>query len=194
MTYKIDRSSGTELSSCAELLKSRRTINFYLDEPVPAEILEAAIDVARWAPNHRLTQPWHFYHLGDSGKTRVVDLIANIKSEGQGNDAYAAVARKLSKIPGWLVVTSNLSDDPILQQEDYASCCCAIQNMMLYLWKAGVGVKWTSGKVTRDEQFFEILGINMNEKMIVGLFWYGYPDHVPSQDRKTVEEILIRLE
>ncbi len=194
MTYKINRSSDTEINNYADFLKSRRTINFYSEELVSAEIFEEAIDVARWAPNHRLTEPWHFYHLGDISKARAIDLIANIKSEGQGNDAYAAVSKKLSKIPGWLVVTSNLSDDPLLQQEDYASCCCAIQNMMLYLWKAGVGVKWTSGKVTRDERFFEILRINMEEKMIVGLFWYGYPDHVPSQKRKTVDKILTRIE
>ena len=193
MTSNIKRSSGAELEDYADLLRSRRTINFYLDKPVPLEIVETAIDVARWAPNHRLTEPWHFYLLGNNSRIHVIKLIATIKSEGQGEDVYSAVYRKLSKVPGWLAVTSSLSDDPLRQQEDYASCCCAIQNMMLYLWKAGVGAKWTSGKVTRDRQLFEILGIDIDRQMVVGLFWYGYPDHVSSQKRKAVNQILTRV-
>ena len=30
-----------------------------------------------------------------------------------------------------------------------AACAAAVQNLMLYLWKAGVGSKWTTGDITR---------------------------------------------
>ena len=48
-----------------ELLRGRRSVNFFEPEPVGAEVLLEAIEVARWAPNHRLTEPWRFYVLGD---------------------------------------------------------------------------------------------------------------------------------
>ena len=64
---------------------------------------------------------------------------------------------------------------------------------MLYLWKAGVGSKWTSGAITRDARFFDILGIDASQAFVVGMIWFGYPKLTPSQSRKAVDEVLVRL-
>ena len=86
-------------------------------------------------------------------------------------------------------MTCRKSDDELLQQEDYAACCTATQNFMLYLWKAGVGSKWTTGDITRDARFFDIIGIDPANEFIVGLIWYGYPKLTPTQSRKPVEDV-----
>jgi hypothetical protein len=62
---------------------------------------------------------------------------------------------------------------------------------MLCLWQRGIGVKWTTGAVTRDERFFELLGIDAAAESVVGLFWYGTPKVVPNQRRRPVNEIVI---
>ena len=81
-----------------------------------------------------------------------------------------------------------------MQQEDYAACCCAAQNLMLTLWDKGVGVKWTTGAVVRDERFYELLDVDKTVEKIVGLFWYGYPAQNPEQSRREVEEISTMLD
>jgi nitroreductase len=88
-----------------------------------------------------------------------------------------------------MVVTCNRSSNESSQLEDYAACCAAVQNLTLYLWKAGIGSKWTSGDIIRDPRFFEIVGINTDEEFVVGLIWYGYPKMTPMQSRKNREDV-----
>ena len=64
---------------------------------------------------------------------------------------------------------------------------------MLYLWKAGVGSKWTTGDITRDSRFFDIVGIDESEAFVVSLMWYGYPKLTPAQSRKGLSEVLVKL-
>jgi hypothetical protein len=64
---------------------------------------------------------------------------------------------------------------------------------MLYLWKAGVGSKWTTGDITRDPRFLDILGIDAQLASVVGLVWYGYPKLTPTQQRKPLAEVFFEL-
>jgi hypothetical protein len=61
---------------------------------------------------------------------------------------------------------------------------------MLYLWLQGIGVKWTTGSVTRQQRFYELLGIESQKESVVGLFWYGAPKAIPTQKRRPVEDIV----
>ena len=190
---KIDQDFKMQ-TDIGELIKSRRTINFFQQEPVPVSTLMEAIEHARWAPNHRKTEPWHFHILGDKSRDSVIKLITEIKSSGQGDSVRESVKKRLVDIPGWFAISSGYSEDPIIQQEDYAACCCAAQNLMLYLWNKGVGIKWTTGAVIRDDRFFDIMQIDPALRFIVGLFWYGYPLKIPGQTRLPVKKISSKLE
>lgn len=182
---------GLTLDQWGELLKSRRTVNFFKPEPVSRELLLQAIEVARWAPNHKLTEPWHFYLPGDGTVAAIIDLIVEVKAGNRDDSARRAVRERLEAIPSWFILTCRITpDSPVQQREDYAACACAMQNLMLYLWHAGVGVKWTTGQATRDERLYEILGVSSNEERIVGLFWYGYPQAVPPpRERRDTADI-----
>ncbi len=50
--------------SLPELIRSRRTLKAYAPEPVDRDTLDALFELARWAPNHNLTNPWRFRVLG----------------------------------------------------------------------------------------------------------------------------------
>ena len=179
--------------SIAALITGRRTIHDFRPEQVPVEKIKQAIDVARWAPNHHLTEPWHFYLLGPETINSVIELNTQLVREKSGDAAANAKQQRWLKIPGWLVVTSDKSADQHQMQEDYAACCCAIQNMMLYLWSENIGVKWSTGKVTRDPRFYDLLWIDQNAETVVGLFWYGCAEEIPQAARKQTEEITIEL-
>ena len=182
-----------ELREFGEVLRGRRTINLYLQTPVPTELVHEAIESATWAPNHHVTEPWHFYLLGEETIARCVDLVREITTAKKGAKAGVFKARSWSEKPGWLVITCRKSDNSLQYREDYAACAVAVQNFMLYLWKAGVGSKWTSGEITRDERFYDIVGIAGHKEDVVGLIWYGYPKVTPSQQRAGVDEVLSEL-
>lgn len=153
-------------------------------------LIEQAVALARWAPNHRVTQPWRFYHLGEQAKHAVIELNAGLIAAKKSEAAADFKRQRWQAIPGWLVVTCIRSDDTLKAQEDYAACCCAVHNLTLYLWSHNIGCKWTTGAVTRDSGFYQQLEINPDAETVVGLIWYGYPDENPSTKRKPVEDIL----
>ncbi|MDX1403977.1 MAG: nitroreductase [Woeseiaceae bacterium] len=182
------------LRKLAERIRSRRTTNLFLKRDVSNDLLRQAIDLARWAPNHHLTEPWHFYLLGKAKKAASVELIRTIVTETKNADIGEHKAARASAVPGWLVVTCQKSDDEIRAREDYAACCCAVQNILLYLSEAGVASKWTTGAITRDQRFFDLLDIDADKEYVVGLIWYGYPKLLPVQSRKEVTDILTETE
>lgn len=190
---KQERRSMAVPSEITEFLRSRRTIHNFTAEAPPIELVEEAVEVARWAPNHHHTEPWRFFLLGARAIARIVDLNAELVAEKKGPEAGEAKRKRWSEIPGWLVVTCDRSDDPVRQEEDYAACCCAVQNLSLALWAHGVGVKWTTGAVTRHPELFDLLGVDLEKHRSVGILWYGYPAVIPIQKRKSVEEILTSI-
>ena len=182
------------LTVLAERMRSRRTTNQFLRQKVSRQLVLDAIELARWAPNHHLTEPWHFYLLGDEMIAASARLIGAIVSEKKSAELGEFKAKSAAVIPGWLLLTCKKSDDELQQQEDYASCCCAAQNLTLYLSEAGVAAKWTSGLVTRDQRFFDLLNIDSDKEFVVGLFWFGYPRILPEQSRKDVASIVTELD
>ncbi len=186
--------TSANLDAIGAAIRDRRTIHEFLPEAPPRSLLLAAIEHARWAPNHHRTEPWRFYLLGRSLGERIAALNAELVRETSGEATAEAKSRRWREQPGWLVITSRRSPDSLREEEDYAACCCAAQNLMLYLWQAGVGVKWTTGKVTRTARFASLLGIDAEQERVVGLFWYGYPRAVPAQHRRPVAEVVRELD
>jgi len=54
-----------------EAIRTRRTHKAYRSEPVDRSLLEGILDLARWAPNHNLTNPWRFRVVGPEALARV---------------------------------------------------------------------------------------------------------------------------
>lgn len=53
----------------AEAIRSRKSIRGFKPDPVPREVLEQILDLARRAPSTMNTQPWEFVVLtGESSK------------------------------------------------------------------------------------------------------------------------------
>lgn len=187
-----DRTPDTG-NSVPELIRARRTVHTFSPELPPESLIVDAIESARWAPNHRVTEPWHFYLLGRETATKLSDLNYQIVLENRGESAAQRKLERWLSIPGWLVITCDRSDSELRQQEDYAACSCAVQNLFLHLWSNGVGAKWGTGGVTRHPDFYKIADIDARQEMIVGLIWYGYPAVIPAGTRnKSVEQILAR--
>jgi nitroreductase len=180
--------------SAASIIRGRRTVHDFRpgEAPPEATVLDA-VEHATWAPNHYLSQPWRFRLLGPETREGICVLNAELARAKGGDKAADHKLRRWREIPGWLLLSCVRSEDPVREREDFAACCCAAQNLMLVLWEKGIGVKWTTGEVTRHARFFEIVGIDPTRETPVGLFWYGYAASVPETARRPVAEILTRL-
>lgn len=174
----------------AELIRSRRTVELFRSDVPPRDVVLRGIDLARWAPNHKHTEPWEFHLIGPATARAIVELNTSLVAAEKGGEAAQAKQRRWNAVPGWLALTCLRSADALRQEEDYAACCCAAQNLALYLWSQGIGLKWSTSAVTRHSEFSRLLGIDPAHHRVVGLFWYGFPSSVPEQRRKPVSEIL----
>ncbi len=179
-----------ELRKLAERIRSRRTTKLFLKQPVDHKLILDAIEVARWAPNHHLTEPWHFHLLGPAKIAECVQLTRTVVTELKGAKLGEFKAEAHAAIPGWLVVTCKTSGEALQQREDYASCACAVQNLMLYLSEAGVATKWATGAITRDARFFDLLQLSEQDVMVVGIIWYGYAKITPQQKRSDIRQFV----
>ncbi len=180
-------------SAFQRVLRERRTIHDFAAELPPSSEVEAALRSACFAPNHYFTQPWTFFHIGPQTKQAIVDLNADMVAAQKGHDAGEKKRQRWAAVPGWLVITCQRNGPALRQREDYAACCCAVQNLMLDLWSRGIGSKWTTGAVTRDPRFYRLLGIKAHQQDVVALLWYGYPSQVPRAVRSPLCKRLKQL-
>jgi len=76
--------------------------------------------------------------------------------------------------------------------EDYAACACAIQNLSLSLVADGVGYKWSTGKITRDPNTYQIAEIDPILEEIIGFIWIGYSIKEPPLIRRPLLNSIYR--
>ena len=175
------------------LLLSRRTVNDF-DPTLPdgwQTSINRAIKAATFAPNHKRTEPWRFHLLGPQAIRRVCELNADLVSAKKGPEAGQKKLDRWLKMPGWLVVTQvvdeknggSLNVPNSLVKEDYAACCCAVQNLCLSLHADGLGTKWTTGPVNFDSRFGDAVGLPQNE-LVVGTIWFGQASKTPDVPKK----------
>ena len=188
------------------LFQSRRTcyqfasVDLY---PVDSKALENCLEAARWAPNHKLTQPWRFWQVGTNSRTVLADIYADNRAQKKSHDPdsyeniYQKALEKFAAIPEIILVGQILAEDPVIQKEDYAACACSIQNFQLMAWNQNLGVQWSTGPILKDPRTYQLLKIDPNRIELIGALYIGqrHPDcGTPNQKRKPLEEILIQLD
>jgi len=179
-----------------DALLTRRTIHAFRRDPVPVEIVRRAVEAAVLAPNHRLTEPWQFTLLGREAREPLAELSVHLKAERDGEDPspeiIARIRGKILDPPLALVVTRQVSDDPLRDGEDRSAVACALQNLFLALHAEGVGSKWSSGAVIRDPRFGQTVGVETEGRMVEGIIWIGYPESVPAvKPRAPIDKVYV---
>ena len=102
-----------------EAIRERRTHKVFGTEPVDRAALDELLELARWAPNHHLTNPWRFRVLGP-------ESLARLK-EAAGPDA----AGKLDRAPTLVAATVLRHEDPVQDEEDLCAAACAAYAILL---------------------------------------------------------------
>ena len=171
---------------------SRRTIKAFNTDSINVEEIIELLNVAKWAPNHKLTEPWRFQLYAGEGKEKFVQayIDAQPKVEGKITERVKKKASYFKDIPLHLVVI--MPEDPRQRRwdEDYGAVSTLIQNFQLAAWERGIGMIWRSNDWIYDPVFRERIGVRPGEKIIATLM-IGYPKHIPtSQPRKDIRDVL----
>src|SRR5436305_9062559 len=145
-----------------EAIRSRRTHKAFRPEPVPRDLLDALLELARWAPNHHLTNPWRFRVLGPESLHRLKEA------------AGAQSASKLDRAPTLVVATAVRSEDPIQDEEDLCATACATYAVLLAAHGRGLAGYWRTPGVLRSPEGRAALGIPDSERF-VALIHLGRP-------------------
>ena len=153
--------------SVYEAIYHRRMAKEFTAAAVPDDVLARLFDAAIWAPNHRLTEPTRFFVLKrDSDiRTRVAELawqtayqkVVNPNPEQKRRSGDASRDRVLNA-PALVYVYSVPGDNEEVTRENYATACCAVQNMALSAVAEGLCLDWSTGGVTQHPDLTETLG------------------------------------
>jgi nitroreductase len=145
-----------------DAIRTRRTVKSYLPGPVDRDVLERILEVARWAPNHRQTQPWRFRVLGSNALTRL-------------KQAAGAGADKLDRAPTLIVASYVPSVLPAHAAEDEQAAACAVYAVLLAAHAEGIASYWRTPGVLRTDEGRAAIGLPADER-VLGLLHFGTAD------------------
>jgi nitroreductase len=176
------------LEQAAQLVKSRRSIRSYRNEPVPRDVITRLIDIARYAPTGHNDQEIRWLVLDDAEKIRRLEGIGLdwMRAASQQNSAMAdmlvgAVRRSEAGIPMFLryapavVITCAGANNPIASIDS----SIALATFDLAANAAGLGCCWAGFFLMAANTFpalKEELGLP-EEQQVYGALMVGNPDY-----------------
>ncbi len=161
----------------ADIIRSRRTHKAYDGRPVDRETLDELFDLARWAPNHNLTNPWRFRVLGPAALERL--------KRASGPES----APKLDRAPTLVVASARQTGDPVADEEDFAAAAAAVYIVLLAAHERGLGGYWRTPAILRDAAGRQACGVPDDER-VLGLLHLGTAlGERPVPDRAPLDEI-----
>jgi nitroreductase len=145
-----------------QAIRTRRTHKAYGAEPVPRATLEELFELARWAPNHNLTNPWRFRILGP-------ESLARLKAA-----AGPEAASKLDRAPTLIVTSVIETGDPVQDQEDLCAAAVASYIVLLGAHARGLAGYWRTPEVLRTAEGRGAVSVGEEER-VLGLLHLGPP-------------------
>jgi nitroreductase len=203
-----------DYDSYLELVKNRRSIRNFKNDPLPEGYIEKIIDPLRYAPSGFNSQPWDCLVITKPElKERISELIGEGMREIFQKSASPGTQSKLpppntvmgySKAPVFIILLGDtrvrqLSPVPHVRTDDnkwttvfISSLAIAFQYMALAATSLGLGSQWVSSvnlpKVSK--QIKKLLGIP-EEFLIYDMLVVGYPDMEPTGKKIRPREEII---
>lgn len=167
-----------------EAIRTRRTHKAYSPEPLDRATLDELFELARWAPNHRLTNPWRFRVVGPRARERLKQASA---------DPIAAA--KLDRAPTLVVVSATQAhDDPVADEEDLLATAAAAYAVLLAAHGRGLAGYWCTPGVLRSDEGRAAVEVPDGEH-VLGMLQLGHPRQTPRvPERAPLKDVATYLE
>src|SRR3954451_3592266 len=159
-----------------EAIRGRRTHKVFESRPVPREVVEELLELARWAPNHFVTEPWRFRVLGPEAFERLI-------AAGEANERS-----KLTRAPTLIVATAKQTGDEHQNHEDVLATAVAVYIVLLAAHARGLASYWRTPRLLESPEGREAIRIGDDEQF-VALIHLGRPVTTPNaKPRKQPDE------
>ncbi len=116
-----------------QAIRTRRTHKAFGPDPIAPEVLEQLFELARWAPNHHLTNPWRFRVLGPQTLARLKEIAESVNPGSAG---------KLDRAPTLVVASVHREGDGAQQDEDLLAGAVAAYLVLLGAHGRGLAGYW----------------------------------------------------
>ena len=143
-----------------QAIRERRTHKAFGPKPVDRQTLDELLELARWAPNHNLTNPWRFRVLGP-------EALAKLK-EAAGEEGAA----KLDRAPTLVAASVVQTGDEVQDEEDVSASSAAVYIVLLAAHARGLVGYWRTPGVLRTGEGREALEVAPDER-VLGLIHLG---------------------
>lgn len=166
-----------------QLAYRRRSVRWYEDKPVPREVIDRAIEVAKLSPSACNRQPFSFRIFDDAEKAREIGAIP------MGTVGFSQNFPCLLVIVGDLRAYFSERDRHVI----YVDAGLAAMALQFALEVQGVSsccINFPDVE-PRERRMAKALGLTVNERPIMCMS-IGYPDptgHVPYSQKKSLDEI-----
>jgi nitroreductase len=181
-----------------DLIQKRRSVfpQFYTGEKVDEKIVHQMIDNARWAPTHKLTEPWRFIVFSGDGIKQLAEAQAEIYKEVTTRDGSFKEDKHKSLLTKPLlsshIIVVCMKRDPkksVPEIEEAGAVFCAIENMYLTATAYGIGCYLSTGGITYFEEAKRVFELGPDDRLI-GFMHIGVPKTISTgAKRKPAEEI-----
>lgn len=160
-----------------DVIKNRRSIRRFTDEPVPEEVVHKILEAGRWAPSGLNNQPWRFAIVTDAS------LITEISSLTR----YSWIVKE-AKVLIAVFLDNEASYHRIKDAQAVGAC---LQNMLLEIHSLGLGGVWLGEIIKSDHEIRTILGLGDTFELMA-VIALGHPDEKPKKvKRKTIKELVV---
>jgi nitroreductase len=159
----------------SEAIRRRRSIG-RSEGDVPADVVRELIDLATWAPNHNLTEPWTFTVVRGSVREKLGERWAAVRAaelnlQGEKlNGFLKGETQKLLRAPVLVIVSTRTDDDPVVACEDFAATAAAVQNFLLAAWERGLSAMWRTGELAYHPWTKAFLGLNPSDRIVAVIY------------------------
>jgi nitroreductase len=178
-----------------EAIRTRRSVGRSDGDPGD-EAIHTLIELATWAPNHHLTEPWRFTVLRGPARARLGALWAARAADAAGIAGEARVEferrqlEKLLRAPVLIVVSTRTDDDPVVADEDFAATCAAVQNMLLGAAGLGLGAIWRTGGMIRDPGVKAFLNLDPADKIVAVVYLGARSTVAPAARSRDIDGVI----
>lgn len=188
-----------------QIMRDRRSIRRYTDQPVERALIERLLAAATWAPSAHNRQPWRFAVIrDDETKERLAEtmnavLRADLAADGLPSDQIEAHAdrrrERLTRAPVLILLCMTMVDmhgypDETRRSAEWImatqSVALAGQNLLLAAHAEGLGACWLCAPLFCPDVVRDTLGLpeDWQPQAFISL---GWPDEAPSRDREPLD-------
>lgn len=176
-----------------ELIKQRRAVypQYYNDKPISRKVIEQILENARWAPTHKLTQPWRFKVLTGKALDQLSEYLGEYYKQNTPPGEFSqkkfnkVVQKPLKSACVIAICMMRDAQQRVPEWKELAAVACAVENMWLSCTAYGIGCYWSSPESVVKGP--ELLKLAEGEKCL-GLFYMGYYDNpLPPTPRDPIE-------